>query len=172
MNIEDRIREERTTEATKKNLMGMEGKLYLIARFLGDEIIQQSSTENYLDDFWNNIDYEEKMPIIDESTSVSHLGYHYDAMKRGYHLEIFTEYNINEIRLYYKNFLCYKESSGRLETYVPHIEWEQAIENLYLECEPKIKKYVKNKKSEEIKSIQILENDTIKKIREKWGNII
>lgn len=172
MNFEDRIREQRTTEATKKNLIGMEGKIYLIARFLGHEIISQSDEQNFLDDFLEGDYDQEKIFTLDENTSTRKLGYCFDGMSRGYHIEIYTDDNLNEIKLYYKGIIFYKESFGILENYVPHQEWENIIENLYIECQNRIEKFIKNKKAEEKESLQRLENETIKNLRKKWGDII
>lgn len=172
MNFEDRIKEIRTTEATKKNLIGMEGKLYLIARFLGHEIISQSSDQSFLDNFWEDVTENDDIPILDESTRSSKLGYYFDGMSRGHHLEIYTNDNINEIKMYYKGNIFYHESFGVLEKYIPHQEWETIIENLFIECNSRIQKFLKTKKQNEEKQFEKLENKTLEEIRKKWGDII
>jgi hypothetical protein len=55
---EKRIQEQRTIEATKKNLMGLNGKVGMIVRNLGQPIVAQSeggifTDTNYLDDPWS-----------------------------------------------------------------------------------------------------------------------
>jgi hypothetical protein len=169
MDIEQRIIEQRTTEATKKNLIGYEGKLYLIARFLGDEIIKQSEEQQFL----NYEDFEEEeIQTLDENTVTTKLGYFYTGTKHANNIEIYTDDYFGEIRVFYKGILCYKETGGVLETYVPHDLWEKTIEDLYTIIQPKIKKYIKTKAIEEQTNLKIAEDNTISELRKKWGDII
>jgi hypothetical protein len=169
MDIEQRIIEQRTTEATKKNLIGYEGKIYLIARFLGDEIIKQNEEQQFLnyDDF-----QEDEIQTLDENTITTKLGYFYTGSKHANNIEIYTDDYFGEIKVFYKGFLCYKETSGLLETYVPNECWENTIEELYNIIQPKIKNYIKKKAIEEQNNYKMMEDTTIADLRKKWGDII
>jgi hypothetical protein len=171
MSIEARIKEQRTIEATKKNLIGMEGKIYLIARFLGNEIIHQSSDGNYLNDFTEEID-EFTFPVIDDNTISNTIGYNFSGLNYGHNLEIFTEDYSMTIKLYYNGSVVYKESSGDLEAYSPSKNWEDAIEYFYEIADKKIKKFLEEKAKKDKLDIQMLKQNTIEDLQSKWGNII
>jgi hypothetical protein len=170
MSIEARIKEQRTIEATKKNLIGMEGKIYLIARFLGNEIVYQSSEQNYLDDYENNID-EYTIPVIDDSTVSNVIGYNFSGLNYGHNLEIVTEDYSMTIKLYFNGRILYKESSGDLESYSPHESWEKVVDYFYEIAEKKIKKYLEEKEKREKMEMQSLKKNTIEDLQSKWGNI-
>jgi hypothetical protein len=134
------IREKRTIEATRKNLMGPSGKLGFIARFLGSPIIRQGSglfDQSFLED-----PYSHPMETIPESEDVEtyEQGYVFDGLSRGMHIEV--KYAKAEKRLWctYKGYLVYSEISGDLEGYAPFEEWENMIDRLYKVAKDKKKK--------------------------------
>ena len=170
MNLEERILEQRTIEATKKNLIGQEGKIYLIARFLGDEIIYQN-------DSYDDYDFEqefnvENMPILSEDTYSRKIGHHYSGLKHANKIEIFTDDYSGEIRLFNDGNLVYKEVFSILESYVPNNNWEEVVDKLQIIIKPKIENFLKNKKKKEERDMKIMENNTIKEIQKRWGNIL
>ena len=63
---EKKIKEQRTSEATRKNFMGFEGKIGCIVRNLGQPIVSQQMGGTYFDstpfDFWENLDDGELNP--------------------------------------------------------------------------------------------------------------
>lgn len=70
------IREKRTNEAILKNFVGPDGKLGMIARYLGSPIIRQGSglyDASYLDDPYAVPD-ENSMPIFDEESAFVETG--------------------------------------------------------------------------------------------------
>jgi len=170
MNIEEKIREQRTFEATAKNLMGMEGKFFLIARFLGDAITSQSTDQTFLetDDFYE----ENDMPSFSENDIFSDIGYIYNGLSNGIHLEIICKENEGTIKVYFEGYLYYEEEQGTLNRYVPYEPLEKHIENLYSRVEEKVKHILKKEKPIQEKQIKKMEFDEIRKLREKWGNII
>ena len=170
MNIEEKIREQRTFEATAKNLMGMEGKFFLIARFLGDAITSQSTDQTFLetDDFYE----ENDMPSFSENDIFSDIGYIYNGLSNGIHLEIICKENEGTIKVYFEGYLYYEEEQGTLNRYVPYEPLEKLIENLYSRVEEKVKHILKKEKPIQEKQIKKMEFDEIRKLREKWGNII
>ena len=74
------IREKRTMEAVQKNLMGVSGKLGLIAKTFGYPIVRQGSGLNditYLDDPYEDFVESEKATMISEQDGpeTSHAGH-------------------------------------------------------------------------------------------------
>ncbi len=170
MSIEARIKEQRTIEATKKNLIGMEGKIYLIARFIGSEIVYQSEEQSTLDDYYDQSD-EYTIPVIDDSTISNVVGYSFSGLNYGHNLEIFTEDYSMTIKLYYEGRIVYKESSGELESYAPHDSWEKVIDYFYEIADKKIKKYLEDKEKREKMEMQSLKKNAIEDLESKWGNL-
>jgi hypothetical protein len=172
MNIEEKIKEQRTFEATAKNLMGMEGKFYCIARFLGDAITTQSTDQTFLesDDFWS-LDTDE-LPSFSDEEVFSDIGYVYNGLSDGIHLEIICKEAESSIKVFFEGYLYYEEDQGSLLRYYPYPILEKHIENLYNRVEEKVKYLIKKEKPNQEKQIKKMEFDEIRKLREKWGNII
>lgn len=164
--LEARIKEQRTLEANKKGLVGVSGKIGVVLRTLGDEIIAQSedTTPGYLmeeekEDPSNSGELMSYIPIMDiegnqrpegpewgeagESrfSSTRRIGMYFDGLSRGMHMEIMYDEEKSELSLHHRGYLAYREVMGDLEAYVPNQEWEGWIEALY-------------KKSKEIRRIE------------------
>lgn len=132
MNREDIIREQRTIEAMKKGLMGLEGKLGRIVKALGEPVYQQGS--RYFDQTFLPDPYEtggeEEIPTMEEDDISYEIGAMFDGLSRGVNLSIYIfEYN-REIVVRHKGQVVYRELAGELEGYAPDDEWEQEIEKL------------------------------------------
>lgn len=207
--IEKQIQEKRTIEATKKKLMGFNGKIGCIARNLGQPIIEHSSGGVYHEygspiDFWDEMnekpledikDADELMmniptmevldelgnPIGDmegkewsESRERSHmnaipLGWFFDGLSRGMHLEIKYEEAEKSLTVFYKGYEVYKEMGGELFGYAPHDEWENKIEQLYVVAR-KINEQRKNDaKSDQTKIAEKIKDSWWERTRKKWG---
>lgn len=172
MDIEEKIREQRTNEAVKKNYMGFEGKLFLIAKILGHAITKQSEDMFSLetDDFWKIDDNE--IPTFDEGVSFHDIGYFYDGTSLGNRIEIVCKENEGTIKLTYKGFACYEEESGFLTKFIPHEDWENIVEKLYEIVEKRIKEKYEEYKAAQKDSLKKVEQDEINRLRNKWGDII
>ena len=172
MDIEDRIREQRTNQATQKNLIGFEGKIYLIAKVLGHAITKQSDEQAILetDDFWN-IDNDE-IPTFEDNVSFHDVGYFYDGLSAANGIEIICKEHEGTIKLNYKGFTVYEEESGILAKYIPNPEWEETIERLYKVVEEKIKIKYEEYKNTQKANIQKAEKDELERLRGKWGDIV
>ena len=172
MNIEERIREQRTSEATRKNFMGIEGKICLIARFLGSQIINQGDSPEYLDyDSFYTTDPNE-IPTFDDEFSSNEVGYSFDGLSRGVHMNITYIESQAIIKLWYKGYLVYHEEEGNLQTYIPNDIWENQIENLYKIVELQLKKKIEQYKKEEPAITKAIEKSELQKLRDRWGDII
>lgn len=173
MNIEARIIEQRTNEATKKNYLGMEGKIYRIAKYLGFEIIKDSGYSETLD-FDGMFDDPDPnhIPILDENTVSYNIGFSYDGLKYGNNIEIVCNDYEQTTKVYYKGYLVYHEEQGALQAFVPLKEWENLIEDLYKKVEDKIKQKIETIKKEEEQVVAELAQHELQKLRRKWGDIL
>jgi hypothetical protein len=174
MNIENRIVEQRTAEAIQKNLMGKQGKLYLISKVLGSPIVTQSDSGNFLDYEWMyglNEDYD-ALPVMDDSVTSHEVGYNFDGLTRGINLNIMCNDYSDTIKLYYDGYCYYEEESNQLLRYVPNTLIESHIDSLFGAAENKVREQYRNAKAAEIKEASKLEREELARLRDKWGNII
>lgn len=128
---EQMIREHRTIEAMRNGLMGSEGKLARVARTMGQPIYRQGGgtfEQTYLDDPYDLPD-ENSLPVMDEEEMSYQVGWHFDGMSRGIHMEILWKADHREVKCYWKGNLVYKEIGGDLDGYAPG-EWEAELEKL------------------------------------------
>jgi len=162
------IREKRTIEATRKNMMGATGKLGLIAKWLGHKIVRQGSglfEQRFLDDPFFE---EEEIPLLQE-TSVIDEGWHFDGLNRGMHFEVRYLHGNTELTAYYKGYLVYKEIAGDLYSYAPFPEWEELVNTLYAEAERKADKQKEEFGEEKEISLIRLGQMYLHKLRMRWG---
>lgn len=169
---ENQIKEKRTIEASKKNLMGKNGKLGMILKHLGEPIVSQEglfSDVSYFDHFWEDEDNDESMQTFEEDSLSHDVGRVWDGLSRGMHLEIQYMENKRELTVYEKGYLVYKESSGDLMCYVPKESWEEKINKLY----DSAKHIEESKKKEDLnernQGADRAKQSWIWKIRDKWG---
>lgn len=171
MNKEQLLKDARTIEAMKKGYMGLEGKIAIIAKLLGDPIIGQGS--RFIDQgFSNNLfdNFEEfEIPTFDEDDNSYIHGLQFDGLSRGINLSIYLDNYTREIICRYEGKVVYKESSGELEGFVPNEIWENKIEEFFdaakiLERKSKIDQREQIKKKTEKKRKEIFEY-----FKEKWG---
>lgn len=188
---EKTIKDIRTIEASKKQFIGMDGKLGLIVKYLGDPIMQDPfSYATILEDPFDltEVEYERTLsgqngPVIyrneeliaDEGAgsadeeNPNFLGYIFDGLSRGMHIEIkYTRFD-NEIKVYFKGHEVYCEVAGELEKYIPFDEWESMIERLHLAAKQKTKKNKESEKQELIENAKKLKNSFWQKIKNTWG---
>lgn len=165
------IKEQRTNEAVKKNLMGIEGKIGCVLKHMGEPIIQQGIDDGiiertYLDDPY--LDEEEEMPIAYEEEIEQPegwewseprelniirpriVGWVFDALRFGMHLEINYKESDAKLSMFYKGDMVFQEQGGELLCYTPAEEWESKIDQLYKVASKK-KAEKKKEKQEQIK---------------------
>ena len=174
MEIQNKIKEQRTAEAINKDFMGSQGKLAIICEAFGSPIIYDNSVfeeENMLDinDGFYDVDENEIKTFSDDHASYQ-IGLWYDGIKVGNGLEIKYLNHESEIKLYYRGNLKYHEESNNLIIYNPDGDWEKNIESLYFVAKKRI--IEKNKKI--LEKNQILKEkdkqNLIDEIRKNWGN--
>lgn len=157
------IKEERTREATKKGLMGLDGKLGCILRYLGHPIISETGSwfqSNEGEDFHGHLfDDENDRPVgerieggdneVDDAGwrgssqefagikkmegdgIAQKIGWHFDGLSRGMHLEIKYLSERAELNASWKGTSVFTEVLGELYQYVPGDDWERCINRLY-----------------------------------------
>ncbi len=101
--------------------------------------------------------------------NVHHLGYHFDGLNRGIHLEIKYLEDESELAVHYEGNLVYKEVTGDLMLYVPSVEWESNIDKLYSSAKKLSDKDRKKEKQERIQSAKVAKEHWIDKLRKTWG---
>lgn len=186
-NKENVIREKRTNQATKKNLMGPSGKFGAILQSFGHPVVRQGSgliDTNYLQNPYEDEVYteyestfsgqdgpmayrDEILDSMDEYTCTE--GLMFDGLSRGVHLDIVYWHLNGEIKVTYRGYLVYREVAGFLDGYNPFPEWEDCVEKLYSVAKDKLKRM---KKVEDEENKQLLEGHKKhfwEKLRLKWG---
>jgi hypothetical protein len=184
---ENIIREKRTLEATKKNLMGPSGKFGVILQVFGSPIIRQGSglyDSNLLEDY-NEIDDEyryestasgQKGPLVDKGEIdnldfdfIQNEGVLFDGLSKGVNLEIIYWQSSNQLKVSYKGHVVYLEVAGELEGYVPFDEWENIINRLFEISKNKLKDKNIIKEKEQKEAINKNKFKFLENIKKRWG---
>lgn len=97
------------------------------------------------------------------------LGWHFDGLSRGMHLEIKYDNVFSELSVYYKGYLVYKEISGEITCYVPNQEWEAWIEKLYKISRESQRKLKEKEFEEQIKNAEKNKQNWWSQIKSRWG---
>jgi hypothetical protein len=168
-----KIKEERTLQAIRKNLMGPSGKLGIIAQTLGKKIIAHGSdTANYLPDFWELPD--EETILIEDDPYLDAIGWIWDGLNRGLHMEIKVDNYKREIKATYKGYSVYTEVAGDLKLYAPiHPiagEWEQHIDGLYKTAKQRMSKRKLEKEEDRKQASPGLARKILNMLRMRWGD--
>ena len=173
------IKEKRTIEALKKDLMGPGGKLGTICKYLGSQIHYQgggldgiclSDPYDTPNDFsYNNEDILKDLQEFDENGSVYEIGWIFCGLSSGMHLEIKYIDNEKKLTTTYKGRIVYTEISGELESYTPSKDWESMIEKLYKIAKEKKKKRIALDKIERKELIVEKQKSFLQKMIDKWG---
>lgn len=168
----EKIKEERTIEATKKDLMGIRGKLGTIVTVLGDPIRTHKENE-----FFDEDEEENDIPIMDLDMVSHKIGYIFSGLSRGYHLEIKLLFRYQEdpphnkhiLNLEYKGYNVFLEVGGELESYAPSQEWESIVEKLYQKAKDKDKETKKIEKKEKEKENKNIISKLLEELKSRWG---
>lgn len=181
------IREKRTIEATKKNLMGISGKLGIIAQTLGFPIVRQGTglvDAVYLDDPYDDVaeaEYETTVsgqpgPLMYEDEIkeasddyVHEEGFVFDGLSRGMHIEIKYWHHNNKLEASYKGYQVYKEIAGELFAYAPFPEWEDMITRLYKVAKDKSKEQKALREAQIGQEIKAQKITFWHRLRTRWG---
>lgn len=195
--IEQRIREQRILEANKKGIVGQNGKIGVVLRMMGSAIMSHEEGGGYVEtNYLYGEDQDEPTSIQDmmrgiptmdvdgavrpeteEWTQmndpvpygVQRIGWHFDGLSRGMHLEIKYDDYTTEFMVSHKGYTVYKEIKGEIVSYAPNDEWEGWINTLY-----KIAKEMRRREKEEEFDEQVRNTERQKAnwwsdIKSRWG---
>ena len=109
----------------------------------------------------------ERQETVAEGTEI--LGWHFDGLSRGMHIEIKYTEMTNELLVRYKGYVVYREMSGDLETYVPMPEWEEMIERLSKTAKRQAIKHNKIEKEENKHELRRQKESWMQRMKNKWG---
>ena len=188
------IRERRTGLAVKNNMMGPSGKLGIIVKALGHPIMYEGGgyiDTHYLEDPYadfTDTEYENTLsgqdgPVAwqdrildgDEGAGGIHdenpnfLGYVFDGLSRGIHMEIKYMRHEHVLRVDYKGYEVYREVAGELEAYSPDEEWEGVIARLHKHAKDKYKELKDIEQAELLESVERKKNSFWERLRQRWG---
>jgi hypothetical protein len=171
MNREQMIREARTIEAMRKGYMGMEGKFSIVAKRLGEAIIEQGSnsfSQSFLPDPFE-LEDEDEMPTISEEDQSHEIGMYFDGLSRGINLSIIVRHYHREIVCEYQGYTVYRELAGELEAYVPHEIWENQLEKIYDSAQKVEKKQKPQERKKLIEAANKKRQELLQEFKLKWG---
>lgn len=200
--LEQRIREQRTVEANKKNLVGQNGKIGVVLRMMGSPIIAQVEGGGYVDTHYidtqgaledeeprNNTEFMKGVPVMgvdgserpsgSEWTEMSDptmygtmvMGWHFDGLSRGMHMEIKYDDSTSELSLHYRGYPAYRELKGEIIGYVPNEEWEGWIDRLYKTAKEMKRKQQESEFEEKVKEAEDNKQSWLRGIISRWGSI-
>lgn len=172
----DRIKEERTSRALSRGIMGLAGKLACIANFLGSKIVSETAdfhSENPMFDVWDmqsSDEYDHKRIHDGDETACSRdIGFIFDGLSRGMHLEIKYMFSDKSLSVYHNGIKVYLEIGGDLQMYAPTQEWESMIDRLFVVAKAKADVH----KKEESAQSKVISNrnklEFLDRLRLQWG---
>lgn len=185
---ENLVREQRLILATTKNLIGLDGKIGQILKYLGEPVVSESSgayESTELPDVYD-LPNEETLPTGDMEGSIREIGRIFSALKFGVNMELsylkdslvpvkITEFYTKWVEMErvmtvsYKGYVVYREVEGELDSYLPDPEWETPLDRIYETCK-KIKSETKiDKAAEKAEKILADKRGLITRLRDKWG---
>lgn len=186
-NQESVIREKRTIQATKENLMGPAGKLGVILQAFGTTIVRQGSgllDVGLLDDPFAEFvetEYSSTMsgqngPVVSRDeilTSGDDFTYDeglmFDGLSRGMHIEIVYWHTDNKLIVNYKGYPVYCEIAGELFAYAPFPEWERLVNKLHSSAKERLKQIRQQQEEEIAKKIEKKKSAFWEMLRMRWG---
>jgi hypothetical protein len=171
---EKRVREQRTIQATSKNLIGPSGKLGCVVRYMGEKMWDTGggmSEVHHLGDGYGDWWGEHSdIPTLDMEENVRTTGYRFDGLSSGLHLEIEYKSAYHSLTVKWRGTLVYQETCGELEAYVPGEDWEGAIDDLYNKFAIRRAKRVRAAEAEaERREVTEEKRGFLRHLRDAWG---
>lgn len=182
---EEQIREERTREAIRENLMGKSGKLGAVAIMLGSPILGQGGDDiMYLDDPWESYG-DESMGTFDDDAYTTLLGWIWDGLREGINMEIKLSgfgpdqgdpraFIMDGLKVSYQGYIVYHEEHGMLLAYAPKHpvagEWKHHVNILYERAKKRRIAQEKVKEKAMVEESPKLAQKILNMLRLKWGD--
>jgi hypothetical protein len=171
MNHDELIKEKRLAEATKKKFVGATGKIGIIVQALGKPIHRQGSglyDVTYLDDPYEAWGNEDNIPYA-EDEDINIIGFTFDGLQWGRHIEITYLDPEKTLRVKYKGYLVYEEVAGTLTAYNPFDSWENMIEDIYKLAEKRYKEMVEEQQIALQEEVEREQKNLWQKLKMLWG---
>jgi hypothetical protein len=103
------------------------------------------------------------------NTYTATVGWHFDGLSRGIHLEItYKEYDKSLVAIF-QGREVYREQAGELMAYIPSPTWEDKIEQLYKVAKLLDDENKRKEREEEIAEAKKEKEKWWKETRNKWG---
>lgn len=171
---EKRIREQRTIDATKENLMGLGGKFGCIMKYLGQPIYEEGGggiETNLFIAPWHEewVDDDSDIKEASEEDNKFILGWMFDGTSSGIHLEIKYIETRHTLSVHWQGHLVYEEIRGELEAYVPKKDWQEKVNMLYQRARAREKVAQRAEMQEQKAEIEKEKKGFLAKLRERWG---
>lgn len=150
-------------------------------------------TSREYDNYWYDLETENEFPTMDvkddlgnsliepnspewnqnksnrTNAYIHNLGFHFDGLNRGYHLEMKYLEEECEITVHYKGYLVFKENSGKLLAYTPMEEWESKIDRLFISAKKIQENKKKHDKEQTLEEAKKKKQSFIERLRTTWG---
>lgn len=97
------------------------------------------------------------------------IGFHFDGLSRGMHLELKYDNLDNELTVHYKGYLVYKERKGELLAYAPFPEWEDCIDRLFKVAKKKSAWKKEEEFQKDVKEAEAEKTSWWEDLRRRWG---
>lgn len=97
------------------------------------------------------------------------IGWHFDGLGRGMHMEIKYDDVASELSLHHRGYLKYKEIKGEIVCYVPDKEWEEWIGTLYKSAKEIKRKRQEGEFEQKVKDAEKKKLDWWRGIVSRWG---
>lgn len=101
--------------------------------------------------------------------ATTQIGWHFDGLSRGMHIEIKYDGDQKELVALYQGYLVYKEVAGELAAYSPNEEWESKIDSLYAVAKKREQQARKQEKQDKIEEAKAAKEYWWQRIQRKWG---
>lgn len=106
---------------------------------------------------------------VKELYNTHKIGYVFDGLGKGIHIEIKYMIDNNELTVYYKGYLIYREIAGDLLVYAPNDEWEKNIDILFQSAKKISTKKNKESQKEKVANAIRKRDNWWQTIKTKWG---
>lgn len=173
---EKQLHDQRLLEATRKGLMGLDGKLGCVVKYLGQPIMDQTASfympnEMYFP--WREFEEEPTgkcgIPEADAEEGIMEIGRQFSGLSSGVNLEITYLEGEKELKAVFDGKLVFREVTGELKSYSPNKIWESKVEDFYVIAKKReLKAY--EKEVQEYEEEKVVEtNRFLQYLRDKWG---
>jgi len=100
---------------------------------------------------------------------VQRIGWHFDGLGRGMHLEIKYDDHTTEFMVSHKGYTVYKEIKGEIVSYAPNEEWEGWIDTLYKTAKEMRRREKEEEFDKQVRNTEAQKASWWRDIKSRWG---